>query len=67
MEISGVKYLLDTAPWINAVTLPNVLPRRLVTIQHCQRSAGSSGILPKIKFKEEKIPRTPRTPRPKGS
>jgi PIN domain nuclease of toxin-antitoxin system len=24
-----VKYLLDTAPWINGVTLPDVLPRRI--------------------------------------
>jgi PIN domain nuclease of toxin-antitoxin system len=29
MEIHGLKYLLDTAPWINAVTLPQVLPRRI--------------------------------------
>jgi PIN domain nuclease of toxin-antitoxin system len=27
MERTGVRYLLDTAPWINAVTLPEVLPQ----------------------------------------
>jgi len=26
MEGIGVKYLLDTAPWINAVTLPQTMP-----------------------------------------
>jgi len=29
MERPGVKYLLDTAPWINGVTLPQVLPERI--------------------------------------
>jgi PIN domain nuclease of toxin-antitoxin system len=29
MEGTGVKYLLDTAPWINGVTLPEVLPQRI--------------------------------------
>jgi PIN domain nuclease of toxin-antitoxin system len=29
MERIGVKYLLDTAPWINGVTLPHVLPERV--------------------------------------
>lgn len=29
MEEVRVKYLLDTAPWINGVTLPEVLPRRI--------------------------------------
>jgi PIN domain nuclease of toxin-antitoxin system len=29
MERIGVKYLLDTAPWINGVTLPHTLPERL--------------------------------------
>ena len=29
MEIAQVKYLLDTAPWINGVTMPDVLPRRI--------------------------------------
>ncbi|PYS31340.1 MAG: hypothetical protein DMG11_01685 [Acidobacteria bacterium] len=29
MERYAVKYLLDTAPWINGVTLPQVLPPRI--------------------------------------
>lgn len=29
MEGSGLKYLLDTAPWINGVTLPQVFPDRI--------------------------------------
>jgi PIN domain nuclease of toxin-antitoxin system len=29
MEAPGVKYLLDTALWINAVTLPHLIPRRI--------------------------------------
>src|SRR6266700_150226 len=29
MERTGVRYLLDTAPWINGVTLPAVLPQRI--------------------------------------
>jgi PIN domain nuclease of toxin-antitoxin system len=29
MEGAGVSYLLDTSPWINAVTLPHVLPSRI--------------------------------------
>ena len=29
MEGAGVRYLLDTAPWINGVTLPEVLPPRI--------------------------------------
>jgi PIN domain nuclease of toxin-antitoxin system len=29
MEGVGLKYLLDTAPWINAVTLPHTLPERV--------------------------------------
>jgi len=29
MEGIGVKYLMDTAPWINAVTLPQSVPRRI--------------------------------------
>ncbi len=29
MERLAVRYLLDTAPWINAVTLPEVLPERI--------------------------------------
>lgn len=29
MERAQVRYLLDTAPWINGVTLPEVLPPRI--------------------------------------
>src|SRR6058998_3737057 len=29
MERPGVRYLLDTAPWVNGVTLPQVLPERI--------------------------------------
>lgn len=29
MEASRVKYLLDTAPWINGVTLPETIPPRI--------------------------------------
>ena len=29
MEGIGLKYLLDTAPWINGVTLPRTLPERV--------------------------------------
>jgi PIN domain nuclease of toxin-antitoxin system len=29
MEGIGLKYLMDTAPWINAVTLPESVPRRI--------------------------------------
>jgi PIN domain nuclease of toxin-antitoxin system len=29
MEGAGLKYLLDTAPWINGVTLPDTLPARI--------------------------------------
>ena len=29
MERTGLRYLLDTAPWINGVTLPAVLPQRI--------------------------------------
>lgn len=29
MERASVKYLLDTAPWINGVTMPEVLPSRI--------------------------------------
>jgi PIN domain nuclease of toxin-antitoxin system len=29
MEGTRVKYLLDTAPWINAVTLPETVPARI--------------------------------------
>ena len=29
MERSGLKYLLDTAAWINAVTLPQIFPERI--------------------------------------
>src|SRR5437870_3850859 len=29
MEWFGLRYLLDTAPWINGVVMPEVLPRRI--------------------------------------
>jgi len=29
MERTGLKYLLDTAPWVNGVTLPHILPERV--------------------------------------
>ena len=29
MERTAVKYLLDTAPWINGITLPQLLPQRI--------------------------------------
>jgi hypothetical protein len=29
MERAVLKYLLDTAPWINGLTMPRVLPRRI--------------------------------------
>jgi PIN domain nuclease of toxin-antitoxin system len=29
MERVGVKYLMDTAPWINVITLPQSVPRRI--------------------------------------
>jgi PIN domain nuclease of toxin-antitoxin system len=29
MEGAGLNYLLDTAPWINGVTMPQVLPGRI--------------------------------------
>lgn len=36
-----MKYFLDTAPWINAVTLPHVLPGR---IRHLLESEERKGL-----------------------
>ena len=41
MERLAVRYLLDTAPWINGVTLPHVLPER---IRRLLASAETKGL-----------------------
>ena len=40
MERSALKYLLDTAVWINGVTLPDTLPRRIRRILEAEEMIG---------------------------
>src|SRR5262245_29065480 len=40
MERSPLKYLLDTAVWINGVTLPETLPKRIRRIIESQEVIG---------------------------
>jgi PIN domain nuclease of toxin-antitoxin system len=56
VESSEVKYLLDTAPWINAVTLPESIPiriRRLVATDEkkglCRVSLLETAILHRLR------------------
>lgn len=39
-----MKYLLDTAPWINAVTLPQVLPQRIRRLLQTDQTMGLCSI-----------------------
>ena len=40
MERPGLKYLLDTAVWINGVTLPEILPQRIRRLLETQEAIG---------------------------
>lgn len=40
MERDGLRYLLDTAPWINGVTLPEVLPPRILRLLESTEMKG---------------------------
>ena len=40
MEASRVKYLLDTAPWINGVTLPETIPARVRRLLESEEKKG---------------------------
>jgi len=40
VERPGLKYLLDTAVWINGVTLPEALPQRIRHLLHTQEAKG---------------------------
>jgi PIN domain nuclease of toxin-antitoxin system len=40
MEGIGLKYLLDTAPWINGVTLPQVFPERILRLLETDEPKG---------------------------
>ena len=44
MERAGVKYLLDTAPWINGVTLPQVIPERIRRLLITKEAKGLCSI-----------------------
>ncbi len=44
MERIGLKYLLDTAPWINAVTLPQVFPDRIRRLLESEETKGLCSI-----------------------
>ncbi len=39
-----MKYLLDTAPWINAVTLPQVIPQRIRRLLETDQTMGLCSI-----------------------
>jgi PIN domain nuclease of toxin-antitoxin system len=40
MERVGVKYLMDTAPWINATTLPQSVPRHILELLETNGQIG---------------------------
>jgi PIN domain nuclease of toxin-antitoxin system len=40
MEKFGLRYLLDTAPWINGVVIPEVLPRRIRSLLGTEEIKG---------------------------
>jgi PIN domain nuclease of toxin-antitoxin system len=40
MEGVGLKYLLDTAPWINGVALPHILPERVRRLMETEETKG---------------------------
>jgi len=40
MEGTGVRYLLDTAPWINAITLPQAFPKRISALLKADEPKG---------------------------
>jgi PIN domain nuclease of toxin-antitoxin system len=44
MEGFGVKYLLDTSPWINGVTLPHVFPPRIRRLLESDETLGLCSI-----------------------
>jgi PIN domain nuclease of toxin-antitoxin system len=44
MEGLGLKYLLDTAPWINGVMLPRILPERVRRLMTTGETKGLCGI-----------------------
>jgi PIN domain nuclease of toxin-antitoxin system len=44
MEGVEVKYLLDTAPWINGVTLPSALPPRIRRLLETAEPKGLCGV-----------------------
>jgi PIN domain nuclease of toxin-antitoxin system len=44
MERVKVKYLLDTAPWINGVTLPQVIPERIRRLMATKETKGLCSI-----------------------
>jgi PIN domain nuclease of toxin-antitoxin system len=44
MEGPGLKYLLDTAPWINGVTMPEVLPPRIRRLLETEEPKALCGI-----------------------
>jgi len=44
MEGAGVRYLLDTAPWINGVTLPQVIPERIRRLLVTEETKGLCSI-----------------------
>ena len=44
MERSGLKYLLDTAVWINGVTLPHVMPPRVRRLLEGEDEKGLASI-----------------------
>jgi PIN domain nuclease of toxin-antitoxin system len=40
MERAGLKYLLDTAPWINGVIVPHILPERIRQLMETEETKG---------------------------
>ncbi|MDB6023360.1 MAG: hypothetical protein JWQ04_3217 [Pedosphaera sp.] len=44
MEGVGLKYLLDTTPWINGVTLPHTLPERIRRLLETDEPKGLCSI-----------------------
>ena len=44
MESVGLRYLLDTAVWINGVTMPEVLPQRIRRLLQTEEAKGLCSI-----------------------
>jgi PIN domain nuclease of toxin-antitoxin system len=40
VEGTFLKYILDTAPWINSVTIPGVIPKRILDILATEEEKG---------------------------